>query len=143
MANLTAEDRFGLQELFARYAWAIDTADWAGYAAVFVENALLGMNASRYNGRQEIYDYVKALTSDASWPGRQHYNGQILVEEGDGNRCKTRTYGEILYRERDGSCHFRSIGFYRDTCVKVDGEWMFEQRLWELCDPDGIEKYRF
>jgi hypothetical protein len=141
-ANLSAEDRFALQELFVRYAWAIDTGDWAGYAGVFLPDALLGMNDRRYHGRGEIFEYVKGLTSDPAWPGRQHYNGNIYVEEGDGNRCKLRTYGEILYRLRDGTSHFRSIGFYRDTCVKIDGEWFFEQRLWEVCEPDEVHKYR-
>ena len=140
--GLSATDRFALQELFARYAWAIDTADWDGYAGVFVPDALLGMNESRYQGRQEIWDYVRELTSDPAWPGRQHYNGNIYLEEGDDTHCKLRTYGEIVYRERDSSCHFRSIGFYRDICVKIDGEWMFQQRLWEVCDPDSIGKYR-
>lgn len=141
-AELSVDDRVALQELFTRYAWAIDTADWDGYAGVFVPDALLGMNERRYRGRQEIWDYVHELTSDPSWPGRQHYNGNIYIEDGDASRCTLRTYGEIVYRERDGSNHFRSIGFYRDICVKIDGEWFFEQRLWQVCEPDAVHRYR-
>jgi hypothetical protein len=141
-ANLSPEDRFGIQELFARYAWAIDTANWDGYADVFTPDALLGMNDDRYKGRQEIYDYVKGLTSKEYWPGSQHYNGQLLIESGDGDECHVRSYSTILFRLRDGSSHFRVLGIYEDTCVKVDGQWLFSERLWERWEPDRMANYQ-
>jgi hypothetical protein len=142
LANLSPEDRFAIQELFARYAWAIDTSDWKGYADCFTPDALLGMNDDRYSGWQEIYDYVKGLTSRDMWPGSQHYNGQILIESGDGNQCRVRSYSTILFRLRDGTSHFRVLGIYEDTCVKVDGRWLFSERLWERWDPDRVPNYR-
>src|SRR6266545_1804368 len=126
-----AADKLDILELFARYAWSLDTADPAGYASLFVTEAVLGMNQARYEGRSAIEDYARELTSRDNWPGSQHYNGQVIFEPVEADRCKVRSYSMIIYRLADGSCHFRHLGLYQDICVRVEGKWFFEERLWQ------------
>ena len=40
--SLSADDRFGIQDLLARYAWTIDTADIEGCVANFTADGALG-----------------------------------------------------------------------------------------------------
>jgi hypothetical protein len=140
--SLTAADRLEILELFAKYAWTIDTADADGYATLFTPDALLRMNEDRYHGQDEIRDYVRELTSRDNWAGSQHYNGQILFEDSDDGQCRVRSYSMIVYRLRDGTCNFRHLGLYRDKCEKREGKWYFAERYWQVWDPDKLSEYR-
>jgi hypothetical protein len=139
MPAISPEDRFAIQDLFARYAWAIDTEDWQGYTDCFTSDAVLEMPAGRFHGHTEIYDYVK---NRDMWLGSQHYFGQVLVEKGDAERAFLRSYSQIVYRRSDGSCGFRVLGIYEDTCVRTARGWLFAERLWERWDPDRTDNYR-
>lgn len=136
--SLTADDRFGIYDLYARYSWALDTVDEASYLQVFAPTG-------RYNtfqGHDALRENFRRLTGTEHWAGSQHYNGQILFLEGDGSRCKLKCYSTISFRRHDGSTGIRHLGMYRDTCVKLDGRWVFEQRLWEAWDPAKISEFR-
>ena len=140
--TLTAEDRFGVLDLYSRYSWALDTASVDDYVACFHSDGVTAMGASYYRGADEIRAYGHELTGTESWAGSQHYNGQLFFLEGDSNRCQLKCYSMILLRERDGSCRFKHLGIYRDTCVRDGDRWVFLERLWEFWDPDKIADYR-
>jgi hypothetical protein len=135
--SVTAEDRFGVYDLYARYSWALDTMDEEAYLGVFTPTG-------RYNtfqGADDLRRNFHRLTDTDWWAGSQHYNGQILFVEGDSSRCKVKCYSTISFRRRDGSTGIRHLGFYRDTCVNVDGVWLFEERLWAPWDPDKVKEF--
>src|SRR6185312_1405036 len=90
--TLTAADRFGIHDLYARYAWALDTASIDAYVQVFLPDGATAMNGTYYRGRDEIRAYGEHLFGLDSWPGSQHYNGQLLFLEGDSSRCKLKSY---------------------------------------------------
>ena len=48
----------------------------------------------------------------------------------------------IVLRNHEGVVSFKWLGIYRDVCVKVDGEWLFEDKQWQAWDPDKIKEYR-
>ena len=70
--------------------------------------------------------------------GTQHHNGQLYIVDADSSSCQVKSYGCVLARLRDGTIEFRALGIYRDTCVKVDGVWLFEERRWEAWDADKV-----
>lgn len=50
----TYEDRIAVEDVMARYVWAVDSLDAEGYAAVFTEDAVIDSNGSISKGQEEI-----------------------------------------------------------------------------------------
>ena len=140
--SLPADDRFAIQDLQARYARALDTADYDVYASLFTPDAVLTMVGRQCHGRDEIREYVKELTGRPGWAGYRHHNTQVIFEEGTDQRCRVSSYSTVLFREADGTDSFRVQGIYRDTCVKANGQWWFAERQWEPWNPATLESYR-
>jgi uncharacterized protein (TIGR02246 family) len=141
-ANLSADDKFAIYDVLARYSRALDTGDYEGYAALFAPDGEVEISGDRYKGREAIAAYIKRLTDRPEWPGYRHHNTQIMFEDGDGQRCKVSCYSMIMFRRRDGSVESRQQGFYRDVFVKLEGVWYFAERRWEEWDMDNMAKYR-
>jgi ketosteroid isomerase-like protein len=138
----SAEDRFAIQELCARYAWALDTGDYEAYAALFTPDGVFVERGVPYRGREAMAEHVRELATRMA-PANRHHNTQLLFESGDGDRCRLRCYSTHIYRpEPGGPSVVRLQGFYRDVCVKLDGVWYFEQREWDEWQPERIEQYR-
>jgi ketosteroid isomerase-like protein len=69
----TVQDRLMIEEINARYAMALDTADADGYAGLFAEDALLEVNGKpnapptdmsarqMFHGRKEIHKMVEGF----------------------------------------------------------------------------------
>jgi len=132
----TLEERVLIQELCARYAWALDTADTEGYAACFTEDAVVrDLHASdkAIVGRQAIYDYAKwRWHSDPNWAGRQHHLDQTIFEadpEGRPDHWHMKSYCWAFDYQRHTRGNAFFVGYYFDTVAKVDGEWLFRERL--------------
>jgi hypothetical protein len=140
--SLPADQRLGIMDLFARYAWTLDTADPDQFVDLFAEDGTLVISQVRHEGRDGILEYVRELTSRSNWAGTQHYSGQVIIEEASPDRCRVRSYGSIVFRLRDGSSHLRALSLYRDTCVKVGDRWLFSERIGDYWNPDQILEYR-
>ncbi len=50
----TYDDRIAVEDVMARYVWAVDSLDAEGYVAVFTEDAVIDSNGSISKGREEI-----------------------------------------------------------------------------------------
>src|SRR5215204_3788778 len=57
----TYEDRIAVEDVMARYVWAVDSLDPEGYAAVFAEDAVIDSNGSISKGHAEIRRIVTSL----------------------------------------------------------------------------------
>ena len=57
----TYEDRVAVEEVMARYVWAVDSLDAEGYVAVFTEDAVIDSNGSISKGHAEIRKIVTGL----------------------------------------------------------------------------------
>ena len=55
------EDRVGVEDVMARYVWAVDSLDQEGYVAVFTEDAVIDSNGSISKGHEEIRKIVTGL----------------------------------------------------------------------------------
>jgi uncharacterized protein (TIGR02246 family) len=137
-----AEDRFAIQDLYARYAWALDTGDHETYATLFTNDGVFVERGVPYRGRQALAEHVRDLATRMA-PGNRHHNTQLLLEDGDDRRCRLRCYSTHIYRPQPGAPQIvRMQGFYKDVCVKVDGLWYFEKREWDEWDPERLLQYR-
>ena len=57
----TYEDRIAVEDVMARYVWAVDSLDAEGYVAVFTEDAVIDSNGSISKGHEEIRKIVTSL----------------------------------------------------------------------------------
>lgn len=141
--NISAEDRLLILELLARYAFAIDTEDAQAYADNFTPDALLGMGEDRFRGRDEIKAHAqKNWFDNGRLRKRLHYNSQMVITSADGDRATVRSYGLIAERQSDEYRPIRLLGQYRDKVVKIDGRWLFEERLYEEWNPERKADYK-
>jgi uncharacterized protein (TIGR02246 family) len=51
---MTPEDRFAIQDLLARYAWALDTGDYEAYALLYTPDGPFVERGVEYRGRAAI-----------------------------------------------------------------------------------------
>ncbi len=128
----SAEDKFQIHELLARYAWSFDTGDIDGFVACFAEDATLCEDVfeevDRWVGRDAIRSMAERFFSFPSFPGRQHHASQILIE-GDGDRRNVRAFCFVIESGHDRPCSVPFCGYYEDVVVKVGGRWLFEERV--------------
>src|SRR5262245_14162958 len=102
-----AADRLELAELLHRYAWAIDSGDWALLAQVFTEDAEADFSSvgqyvegeSTTRGRDAIVAWLRAAL--APFPDVLHFMSNQLVEI-DGDRARTLTYMHVLHMSMGG-----------------------------------------
>src|SRR5512135_3862336 len=57
----TYNDRIAVEDVMARYVWAVDSLDPEGYVAVFTEDAIIDSNGSISKGHEEIREIVTSL----------------------------------------------------------------------------------
>ena len=57
----TYEDRIAVEDVMARYVWAVDSLDADGYVAVFTEDAVIDSNGNISKGHEEIRKIVTSL----------------------------------------------------------------------------------
>ena len=57
----TYEDRIAVEDVMARYVWAVDSLDADGYVAVFTDDAVIDSNGSISKGHAEIRKIVTGL----------------------------------------------------------------------------------
>src|SRR5690242_7945283 len=130
MSKLTVEDRLDIQELFAKYAWAIDLADAEAAVACFTEDAYFDhLWQGRVQGHTAILKNLKELWYDRQqwWYGRQHlFNHFLMTAEGDSG-ARVKSFFQIMQFNVDYGTNFLfGIGTRNDLCEKKNGVWLFK-----------------
>jgi uncharacterized protein (TIGR02246 family) len=137
-APLTAEDRLGIFDLFARYAWAYDCGDAQAYAETFTEDGVLADETDlRAVGRPAIAEAIKRFFEMRGASVWQHHNNHLRIS-GDADRCTVHSYWAVLAHRPDASFGVDSLGWYVSRCRKVDGVWLFEERTFYTDLPKGL-----
>jgi SnoaL-like domain len=142
------EDRMGIHDLFARYAWALDTGDVDGFLDAFTPDAeFLQVRAEgtrRYVGRDEIRGFAEELLAMPAFPGRQHHVDQLLFGPGeDGDRWRVRSYAFVTEVHAGEPIGLAFAGHYDDVCVRTDGgAWLLERRAYSRWEGDVLRRFR-
>lgn len=125
---MTPEDRIDIEDLFTDYAWALDTADVEAAAALFTADGVIQDPGGRHEGRDGVRRFFERMRGKPSFPGRQHWVGQTLLE-GDGRRCRARSFAAVAARYRTGATKLHLVAHYADVLVKTDEGWRFQERI--------------
>jgi hypothetical protein len=127
----SADDRFAISNLCARYAWALDTGDTDGVVDCFTPDAFLS-DAIDARGHDQIRRLVvQRYHGNPVFPGRQHQINQVLIaphESGAADRWRQKAFAQVFVM-RDIGPSLWWVGHYDDIVVLHEGRWLFEQRI--------------
>ncbi len=133
--KVALEDRVEIEELMARYAWALDTGDFEGYAACFTQDGWLEhWPQGRCLGREGLKRATDSLWYDKpdAYLGRQHRMSQILMtpetgaeDQGDRPGVRIKCFWSILQHDVvTFENRVYGMGTWDTLAVKeADGEW--------------------
>jgi uncharacterized protein (TIGR02246 family) len=138
-ADTYAEDRAKIEDLQARYLFALDFRDPEAYAATFTEDGVLDYGAGKIRGREAIAAMVAGMRDSAAEqraadtsglrPAAGRHNIANIVIEVDGDRATATAYWFHMGNDNpERAAQLNSFGHYEDELVKVDGEWLFSLR---------------
>ena len=137
--NSYAEDRALIEDLAARYLFALDFDDAEAYVNTFTEDGILDIGTGEIKGRKAIFDVIngmnqrelEAAANDTSGLHRStgRHNISNLAIKIDGNRAKMVAYWfHYGNNNPERRAAVDSYGHYEDDLVKVNGQWLFSKR---------------
>lgn len=136
-ATSYAQDRAEIEDLMARYLFAIDYNDIETYVGTFTEDGEIEFATGTFKGREEIGAAVARFKErigefytieDGSPATLRHVILQSTIRvEGD------RAWATSLWMEmaNDGpgdTLKMGTFGIYEDEMERVDGDWLFSKR---------------
>ncbi len=131
---LTATDRLEIQELVARYCWAIDTHDGEALADTFVPDGAFD-GGRRFEGRDQLVSFGRGdhLPANRTETAAQHWVTNMVLT-GTATAVVARSYF-VRHSIIGGSPLVARVGYYVDELVKDDGRWLFKTRTYRDWPP--------
>jgi uncharacterized protein (TIGR02246 family) len=135
--NLGAyEDRIAVEDVMARYVWAVDSLDPEGYVAVFTEDAIIDSNGAISKGREEIRKVVTSLIQrrdDNKAKGLpasnlRHLISNVRITFPKPGEALHQSYWQTVIRDKDGKMTAAAMGRSEDRLVKRSGKWLIQSR---------------
>ena len=132
----TYEDRIAVEDVMARYVWAVDSLDADGYAAVFTDDAVIDSNGSISKGHAAIRGIVTGLIKrrdDNKAKGLPAANLYHVISSPRITFPKTgealhQSYWQTVRRDKDGRMIAAAMGRSEDHLVKRNGTWLIQFR---------------
>jgi hypothetical protein len=137
------EVRAEITDLFAAYAWALDTGDIELLLSIFTpDGAVLDevfTPASNYHGHEQLRRFGERFRDDPYFPGRQHHLTQTLYEPHDAG-WRARSF--VLSSDCDGDPPYvlAFAGWYDDVLVDTADGWRFQQRAIRIWQGDVLSR---
>lgn len=133
-----ASDRAQIEDLQARYLFALDWQDPEAYASTFTEDGVLDWAGGIAQGREAIREDVRGMRASFAVqeaeaaplrPARlRHFITNVVVRI-DGDTATSRAYWmEFDNRNAEREAYSGAYGHYEDELRKVNGQWLFSKR---------------
>ncbi|HVV93301.1 MAG TPA: nuclear transport factor 2 family protein [Hyphomicrobiales bacterium] len=127
--GLSVEDRLDIQDLFARYSWAIDLADEELAVTCFAKDCWFDhLWQGRVQGHEAILANLHELWYDRQswWFARHHVFDTFLMKAENGG-ARVKSFFQIFQHSVDYNTNFVfGIGTRDDFCIKENGVWVFQ-----------------
>ena len=144
-AQISPEDRFALQDLMARYGWALDTGDIEAFVACFAPDGVMVEEVFEepdvWSGTDGIRSLARHYAAIPNFPGRQHWVGNTLYEAVGADRVHARSFAMVTECQGEPPYLLRFCGWYEDELVRLDGEWHFQRRTVRLWDGKVLSRF--
>src|SRR5882672_818941 len=132
----TYEDRTAVEDVMARYVWAVDSFDADGYVAVFTEDAVIDSNGNISKGHDEIRKIVTGLIQrrdDNKAKGvpasnLYHVISSVRITFPKAGEALHQAYWQTVRRGEDGRMIAAAMGRSEDRLIKRNGKWLIQSR---------------
>jgi uncharacterized protein (TIGR02246 family) len=132
----TYEDRVAVEDVMARYVWAVDSLDPDGYVAVFTEDAIIDSNGSISKGPEEIRQIVTSLikrrddnkAKGVPTSNLYHVISSARITFPKPGEALHQSYWQTVRRDKDGRMTAAAMGRSEDRLVKRNGRWLIQWR---------------
>jgi 3-phenylpropionate/cinnamic acid dioxygenase small subunit len=125
-------DREEIRAVVVRYAWALDTRDWALLDTCFTPDAHLDYS-SNPGGKQGPYPEIRGWLEHqlAAFVVMQHLMVNTEIDlDGDRATARTMVVNPMGARTREGPPHFFYVGGrYDDRFVRTADGWRIAERV--------------
>jgi ketosteroid isomerase-like protein len=138
-------DRLEIQELIARYSYALDSGDFDALDALFTPDAVLDYTAT--GAIRGSLDEMKKFVTEAftMFDGTQHLTTQTLLRfSDDGNTAygKSACHNPMVFGG-ENKPKMMIVGlWYVDTFVRTHDGWRFKERVEQQLYNTTVEKVR-
>ena len=132
-----ARDRAEIEDLMARYLFALDYNDLDTFIATFTEDAVFDFARGRIEGKDAILAAVKGFKArigqlyqdeDGNPAVLRHVLAHAAIRV-EGDRAWTRSQWFEMANDGPGkSLKMGTFGIYEDKLERVDGRWLFSER---------------
>ncbi len=132
-----AADRAEIEDLMARYLFAMDYNDFDTYADTFIEDGELEFASGATRGRENIRAMAKSFkeriaTVYKDEDGNPAVLRHVLAHSAiriEGDRAWITAFWYEMANDGPGkSLKMGTFGIYEDEAVKQDGRWLFSKR---------------
>lgn len=125
----TLADRLEVNDLFVRYATALDSGDVEGIVACFTADAILESPAvGIYRGQDGIREFALRFARLRQRGSQLRHVLANLAVEFDGDRAHATCY-LLTVLTRDGHSTLRPPGRYDCHLARIGGTWLFRHRV--------------
>ena len=135
-----AADRLAIRELVETYAHCADRRDAKGQMALFTTDThfVVYMNAKDPNPSQELHsrDALAPVFADLNqYAETMHFVGQNTIFTLKDDRAAGEAYCIAHHLTVNGEKRHLMVAYlrYLDNFVKIDGAWLFAERLLYVC----------
>jgi hypothetical protein len=132
-----AEDRALIEDLQARYLFALDFGDAETYLSTFTKDGVLDIGDGEIRGHEAIRKAISGMPDrrqaqgDAAKlrPATGRHNISNIVIKVDGDKATGRSYWfHYGNNNPQRTATLDSYGHYEDEMVKANGQWLFTKR---------------
>lgn len=127
------DDRAAIEDLQARYLFALDFHDPDLYVSTFTPDGILDYGSGDVKGREAIKAVIARMPNPAATaglrPAAARHNISNIVIKVDGDKAFSRSYWFHYSNDKtQRKGVFDGFGHYEDELVKVNGNWLFTKR---------------
>jgi uncharacterized protein (TIGR02246 family) len=130
------EDRIAVEDVMARYVWAVDSLDPEGYVAVFTEDAIIDSNGTISKGHEEIRKIVTSLiqrrdgnkAKGLPTSNLYHVISSVRITFPKPGEALHQSYWQTVRRAEDGRMITAAMGRSEDRLVRRNGKWLIQWR---------------
>ena len=132
MVSNTIADKLAIQELMARYCFAIDFGDIEGWVSCFTKDGIFETPFGTFKGLSALRGYIserKAERREKGFQLRHIVTNSIINVQKD--RASSKCYLLLLMVSPEG-VKLLSTGVYNDESRRIRGKWYFSHRKIEF-----------
>jgi hypothetical protein len=132
--EVSADDRFRIQDVLRSYVWANDSASVERVVAAFTPDGIVQPATGE---RIPVRRWAGETFAQPGRRGRQHWVQHISFERtADG--VTVRSYWKVAQGLASRNTRtLAAMGFYDDFCVKFDGHWLIKEKRIYRCDDEA------